>query len=263
VNVEMNVTLHNSKAWDKKVENNVTYTQPVQPEVINKAKRGDWEIGLTTYKAVPRDWFPASLTGLKVLCLASGGGQQGPILAAAGADVTVVDISEKQLARDREVAEREGLSITTIKGDMTNLHFLADETFDLIVHPVSNVFVEDVNPVWKEAARVLKDKGTLLAGFANPVLYLLNHDKEEDGILEVANAIPYSSYSSLSAEQLKRFEENNIALEFGHSLEDLIQGQLNAGFVVSGFYEDNFAGKRLVDNYINTFIATKAIKIKL
>lgn len=55
-------------------------------------------------KSIPKNWFP-TLEGLKILCLASGGGQQGPILAAAGADVTVVDISQKQLEQDIYVAK--------------------------------------------------------------------------------------------------------------------------------------------------------------
>ena len=81
-----------------------------------------------------------------MLCLASGGGQQGPILAAAGANVTVFDNSPRQLAQDRLVADREGLAIETVLGDMADLSAFPDARFDLIVHPVSNVFVPDVRP---------------------------------------------------------------------------------------------------------------------
>ena len=55
---------------------------------------------LIGYEPVPRHWFPASIKGTALLCLASGGGQQGPVLAAAGADVTVFDTSPRQLGRD-------------------------------------------------------------------------------------------------------------------------------------------------------------------
>ena len=94
------------------------------------------------------------------MCLASGGGQQGPILAAAGADVTVFDNSPRQLEQDRYVADRDGLHLQTVEGDMRDLSCFPDESFDLIVHPVSNVFVPDVKPVWREAYRVLKPGAT-------------------------------------------------------------------------------------------------------
>jgi 2-polyprenyl-3-methyl-5-hydroxy-6-metoxy-1,4-benzoquinol methylase len=99
---------------------------------------------LIGYEPVPRDWFPADLTGVAVLALASGGGQQGPVLAAAGADVTVFDNSPRQLGRDREVAEREGLALRTVLGDMRDLSAFPGDSFDLVFNPVSNTFC----PTW-------------------------------------------------------------------------------------------------------------------
>src|SRR5690625_3751012 len=146
----MDITKHNSDAWDKKVDEGSRYTQKVSSEIIEKSKAGLWEISVTTEKSVPRDWFPNSLEGLKVLCLASGGGQQGPILAAAGADVTVTDISKKQLEQDKSVAKRDGLSLKTVQGNMSDLTNFENGYFDIVVNPVSNLFVEDVKAVWKE-----------------------------------------------------------------------------------------------------------------
>ncbi|GAK12268.1 methyltransferase [Geomicrobium sp. JCM 19039] len=151
----------NQKAWDQKVKTGAAYTHPVSSEAIQKAKEGDWSIHITVDRPVPKHWFPSSLHNVKILCLASGGGQQGPILAAAGADVTVFDLSDNQLAQDRYVAERDGLVLKTIQGEMSNLSSFMNESFDLIVHPVSNVFVEDIQPVWQECARVLKKGGSL------------------------------------------------------------------------------------------------------
>lgn len=247
-----NIRKHNEKAWDRKVEDHARYTRAVDAEVIQKASAGDWAVGVTAGRKVPGHWFPKSVSGLNVLCLASGGGQQGPVLAAAGADVTVFDLSAAQLEQDRKVSEREGLSLRTVKGDMTDLSVFADETFDIIVHPVSNVFVENVRPVWKEASRVLKRKGTLIAGFMNPVLYLFDDQKEEEGKLEVAHTIPYSGLEDA-------FEENE-AVEFGHTLEDQIQGQIEAGLMITGFYEDDFGNGRTIDKYIKTMVATRAVK---
>src|SRR5262245_43032058 len=110
----MDVVAYNRRAWDTQVNKGNRWTVPVSPELIAAARRGEWELVLTPTLPVPRDWFPP-LAGLDVLCLASGGGQQVPILAAAGASVTVLDNSGRQLAQDRHVAEREGLTIRTVQ----------------------------------------------------------------------------------------------------------------------------------------------------
>lgn len=259
----MNIVEQNQNAWDRKVEDGVVYTKLVNKEIIEKSKSGQWEITVTTNKSVPKAWFPSSLSGFKILCLASGGGQQGPILAAAGADVTVVDISEKQLEQDAIVAKRDGLNLHTIQGDMSDLHFFDDESFDMIVHPVSNLFVEEIYPVWKEAARVLKHNGVLISGFTNPLLFIFDDEQEIAGTLDVKHSIPSSSLSNLTDLEIEKYINSNQTVEFGHTLEDQIQGQIDAGLVITGFYEDDFGGNRLLDNYIKTFIATKAVKISL
>ena len=160
----MDVRSYNRQAWDKLVESGDRWTVPVTTDEIQRAKKGEGQIVLTPTKPVPRKWFP-NLDAASTLCLASGGGQQGPILAAAGATVTVLDASARQLEQDRTVAEREGLSMRTVEGDMADLSMFARASFDLIVHPCSNCFVPDVRPVWRECFRVLRPGGILLAGF--------------------------------------------------------------------------------------------------
>ena len=154
---------HNRRAWNKMVELRDQWTIPVGSSEVAAARRGEWTIVLTPTKPVPRDWLP-SLAGKELLCLASGGGQQAPILAAAGGNVTVLDNSPKQLDQDRQVAERENLDLTTVEGDMADLSMFSDKSFDIIVHPVSNLFAADVRPVWREAFRVLRPSGILIAG---------------------------------------------------------------------------------------------------
>src|SRR5260370_37389516 len=97
---DLDVRDYNRRAWDKRVELNARWTQPVTPEQIAAARRGEWQMVLTETLPIPRDWL-GKLAGRDVLCLASGGGQQAPILAAAGARVTVYDNSPRQLAQDR------------------------------------------------------------------------------------------------------------------------------------------------------------------
>jgi SAM-dependent methyltransferase len=207
-------------------------------------------------------WFP-ELKGLEVLCLASGGGQQGPILAAAGAKVTVLDNSPGQLQQDRNVAEREGLEIATVEGDMRDLGVFAPSTFHLIFHPVSNSFVPEVLPVWKEAFRVLRPGGILLAGFANPIIYLFDVElAERTGELRVRHSLPYSDVKDLDEEARQRYEREGIPFEFSHALEEQIGGQLEAGFILTGFYEDRETEDEGFPlwRYCSTYMATRAMK---
>lgn len=255
----MDILHHNREAWSKLVEESNIWTRPVDSRVTDEAKRGNWSIVLTPTKPVPSDWFPP-LDGKKVLCLASGGGQQGPVLAAAGADVTVFDNCPSQLERDTMVAKRDNLSIKVEQGDMRDLSRFNDESFDLVFHPVSNCFMDDVKKVWRECYRVLKKSGSLLAGFCNPVTFIFDmQDWDEQQKLSVKHRIPYSDLEQLSADQLKAKIEKREPLEYGHSLQDQIGGQLDAGFLIAGFYEDS-AGGDLLDPHIDTFIATRAIK---
>ena len=158
------VARFNRGAWDAMVARGNRWTLAVDESAVAAARRGDWSIVLTPEKPVPRAWFPP-LAGEPVLCLAGAGGQQAPILAAAGARVTVLDNSPAQLAQDRAVAERERLDVTCVLGDMRDLSAFADQSFALVFHPCSNAFVPDVRPVWREAFRVLRPGGVLLAAF--------------------------------------------------------------------------------------------------
>jgi SAM-dependent methyltransferase len=251
---------HNRDAWDAMAAGGNRWTVPVSAEEIARARRGDWSVILTPIKPVPVEWFDG-LHGKNVLALAGGGGQQGPIFAAAGARVTVFDASPAQLERDRSVALRDGLSLTTAVGDMADLSRFADDSFDLIFHPCSNCFVPRLDPVWCEAARVLKPGGRLLSGFCQPVLYLVDENADERGEISVRYRIPYSDLSQLTSAELQAKRESGKTLDFGHTLEDQIGGQLRAGLVIAGFYEDSWEpGISAISDRIPCFAATLAIK---
>jgi SAM-dependent methyltransferase len=255
----MGVRDYNREAWDREVERGNEWTVPVGPDVIEAARQGRWEILLTETKPVPKDWFP-DLQGADVLCLASGGGQQAPVLAAAGANVTVLDNSPGQLAQDRLVAEREGLDLRTVEGDMADLSLFADESFHLVFHPVSNLFAPEVRPVWVEAFRVLRRGGYLLAGFLNPAVYIFDLELvDSSGELRVRYALPYADTTSKNEEDVARQIERGEPLEFSHTLEDQIGGQIEAGFAIVGFYEDRHRDDPIAAR-MPTYIATRAIK---
>ena len=110
------VLQHNRDAWNQESNGGESpWCQPVDAPTIAAARLGQWEVILTPTLAVPRDWF-GDIQGKSILCLAPGGGQQVPVLAAAGGTVTSFDNSDEQLAKDRLVAEREGLDIRLVQG---------------------------------------------------------------------------------------------------------------------------------------------------
>jgi len=246
----------NAKVWDKNVAEGNQWTLPVSSEQVAAARDGDWSVVLTPYRAVPREWF-GEVSGRRILLIAGGGGQQGPILAAAGARVTVLDNSPAQLGQDEMVARRDGLEIATVLGDMQDLSCFADGSFDIALS-LGGCFAQSVLPIWREAHRVLAPGGRLLAGHNNPVEFIFDMDDMLDGKLTVRHKIPYSDIRDLTPDEFDDIaRENGVC--FGHTLEDLIAGQIAAGFTIHGFYEDKGVGYCL-DNYISAFFATLAIK---
>lgn len=258
----MDLFEHNRQAWNRQsLSGTSRWCEPVDEATIAAARRGDWQVILTPNRPVPATWF-GEIAGARVLCLASGGGQQAPVLAAAGADVISFDAADEQLARDAEVAAREGLTLRTVRGDMADLGCFEDARFDLIFHPISNVFVPDVTAVWRECHRVLGDGGRLLAGFMNPDYYLFDHEALERGAPPLATfELPFADVTDLDPERLRARVAAGVALEFSHSLDAQIGGQLAAGFVIAGFYEDRWdAAATPLDRYMATSMATLALR---
>jgi len=249
----------NRAGWNQRVAQGDPWSLPVSPEKVARARNGDWSVVLTPLRPVPRDWF-GDIAGKDLLGLASGGGQQGPLFAAAGARVTIFDASDAQLEQDRRVAARDGLSIRTVQGYMDDLSAFADASFDLIFHPVSNCYAPDILPVWREAFRVLRPGGTLLAGFANPINYIFDIDGQERGELIIRHPLPHAD-ADLPAAERDALLARDHTLEFSHTLEAQIGGQLAAGFHLTGFYEDGDSDPpRASTRYFQPFIATRAFK---
>lgn len=259
---QIDVLAYNRLAWDRLVNHKSEWTIPVDKSIITAAKRGIWKIFLTPSKPIPKYWFPDNLHKCEALCLASGGGQQGPILAAIGTKVTVLDISSKQLEQDKIVAKRESLKIKTVIGTMTDLSMFSNSIFDLIIHPVSNHYIPDILPVWKESFRVLRHGGILLSGFSNPFTYLFDYELAKSGIFQVKHKLPYSDINSISYSERQKYIEQGIPLEFSHTLTEQIGGQLDAGFLLTNFFEDSYNNqmKEPLSSYMPTFIATRSIK---
>ena len=242
----------NAATIDRWIEEGWEWGIPISHETYVKATEGKWDVVLTPTRPVPHEWF-GSLAGKKVLGLASGGGQQIPVFAALGAECTVLDYSEKQLESERMVAEREGYPVNLVRADMTKPLPFADESFDLIFHPVSNCYVEEVRPIFRECFRVLKPGGVLLGGFDNGINYILD-EKEE----YLQNCLPFNPLKN--PEQMRQLEAAGDGVQFSHTLEKQIGGQLEAGFLLTDVYEDTNGAGRLHEHGIPTFWATRAVK---
>lgn len=248
----MNYQDINAQTIDRWIEEGWEWGIPISHEVYQKALTGEWNMLLTPTKHVPHSWF-GELKGKKVLGLASGGGQQMPIFAALGAECTVLDYSEKQLDSERMVADREQYEIEIIRADMTKPLPFADATFDLIFHPVSNCYVQEVKPIFKECARVLKHGGILLCGLDNGVNYLVDDDE-----IKIVNTMPFDPLQN--AQQRKQLEDSDCGMQFSHTVEEQIGGQLEAGLMLTHIYGDTNGEGRLHEMNIECYYATRAIK---
>lgn len=249
----MSYTDTNAQTIDRWVREGWEWGIPISHEEYQRACAGDWQVHLTTIKYVPRAWFPKSLKGLKVLGLASGGGQQMPILTAAGAECTVFDYSPAQLDAERRVAEREGYAINIIRGDMTKPLPFADESFDLIFHPVSNCYVREVKPIFRECFRILKKGSIFLGGYDLGINYIFDEEEKE-----MINRLPFDPLKN--PDQMRQLQEQDCGVQFSHTLEEQIGGQLEAGFVLTDLFEDYNTEGRLKDFHVPAFIGVRAIK---
>jgi len=256
----------NKDAWDHAVdEGDNPYTDAVSPEEIEKAKQGDWSVYLSDCKPVPHTWFP-ELTGLKVLCLASGGGQQAPIFAALGAEVTLLDASPKQLAQDEYVAKREDLTSRIVECDMANLKAFGDDSFELIFNPPSTMFVPELAPIWSECYRVLSAGGLLMTGFMNPDEFIFDDVAiDKKGVLELKHSLPYVEHETLSKEVLEQRIRNKDMFHFSHTMENQLGGIVKAGFVLTDFYEDRRPEEdgNPIRHYMPSYYVARAQKICL
>ena len=248
----MSYTDINAETIDRWIDQGWEWGIPISHEDFVKAKRGDWNVLLTPTKLVPKEWFPDFYT-CKILGLAAGGGQQMPVFSALGAECTVLDYSQKQIDSEIAVAKREGYTINTVKADMTKKLPFNNNTFDLIFHPVSNCYIEDVIPVWQECYRVLKKGGILMAGLDNGINFLFD---------DLESKLTYSlPFNPLKNPQLKEvLDKTDSGVQFSHTMNEQIRGQIQSGFSIKDLYEDYNDSGPLQEHGVPTFWATLAVK---
>lgn len=242
----------NAATIDRWVAEGWQWGQPIDHHSYLRAQRDDWELLLTPTIAVPRTWFPP-LKDAQVLGLASGGGQQMPLLTAAGAHCTVLDYSCAQLESERMVAEREGYNITIVQADMTKPLPFEDASFDLVVNPVSLCYVREVEPIWRETARVLRRGGVLLTGLDTGVNYIVDADERA-----IVHGLPFDPLQDPTL--LEELSADDDGVQFSHTTGELLGTLLHAGLVIDDLYDDTNGEGRLHELSIPTMLAVRAHK---
>lgn len=250
--MEINYTDINSKTIDSWVDGGWEWGKAISHEEFLQAKKGYPGVLLTPTKKVPLEWF-GSFEGKKILGLASGGGQQMPVFTALGAECTVLDYSQRQLDNEKMVAEREGYEINIVRADMTKPLPFEDESFDIIFHPVSNCYIKDVQHVWNECYRILKKGGILLAGLDNGIAFAWGEDFKE-----IIFTLPFDPLTN--PEHMKFMEENEGGVQFSHTIEEQIDGQIRAGLRLTNVFQDTDGFGKFHEHNIPTFWATRSVK---
>ena len=212
---------------DRLSAQNVDWSRRASQEDMRAAREGRVRLHFFREKELPEAWLPP-LKGQRALCLAGAGGLQGPILAAAGAEVTVLDLSRAMLAKDEATARQYALPLRIAHGNMTDLSMFPDGSFDLIINPPSLMYVPDVAPVFRECARVLVPGGTLLMAAPAPVNYLCDWDEKQQAYI-ACNRMPYNS---------AEHADQGDWIEFGHTMEQYLGGLTEAGFMIAGYMEE-------------------------
>lgn len=214
------------KNIDSLVANCVDWAACASDEALRAAEAG--KLKLQFYdKEVPDEWL-ADIKGKKVLCLAGAGGLQAPLLACAGAKVTVIDISDRMLDQDRAVAERGNLQIEIVKGNMCDLSMFGDDVFDYIINPPSLMYVPELSVVFRECYRVLKRGGVLIIMAPNPINYVCDYiDDADGGYYKAVHRMPFCS----------RDHDDSDWIEYGHTMESYLGGQIECGFLINGYME--------------------------
>lgn len=216
---------HNRRAWDQRVRENRRFTRPVDPtELADPVKAIDPWVA-----AEPPDG-PA---GKRVLCLAAGGGRQGILYANAGADVTVVDLSQAMLDVDDRVAADRGLPVRTVRASMDDLSMLGDGVFDIVVHPVSTCYLPDIAKVYSEVARVTRAGGLYVSQHKQPTSMQAHTEPVARGyeLLE-----PYYREGPLPQVTGSVHREAGT-LEYLHRWSALVGELCRAGFVIEDLSE--------------------------
>lgn len=107
--------------------------------------------------------------GRCAIVLGCGGGQDCIVLAKRGAQVVGIDLSDRQIEYGRRLAEREGVLVTLLQGNVEELKQIDDESQDLALSLHALNYVERIDRVFAEALRVLQPGSPLVFSVHHPM----------------------------------------------------------------------------------------------
>ena len=218
------VLVANEAAWNQRATDpRFAYLQP-------------WSMSKEQALSEVDPWLIAegSLDNRRVLCLAAGGGTHGPLLAMAGADVIVVDFSSTLLQIDQHIANENHLRLRTVQTSMDDLSVFESASFDCVVQPVSTCYVQVVERVYREIARVLRPGGLYASQHKTP--YSLQGDEQPTGNGYNVGVPCISGRTANPTKGGSTIREKDI-IETIHSIDSLIGGLCRCGFVVEDVVE--------------------------
>lgn len=220
----------NRLGWRLLGERGCEWTKPYGPEHFEHARE----------LLDPRGWIPWDRVDT-VLCLAGGGGQQSALFASLGRKVTVLDIGQEQLERDRLVAGKYGFSVETLEGEMEDLSALVGRNFDLVYQPISAVYTPSVRRVYEQVGQVLRPGGWYWVAHWNPVCVQMPEIGEWDGSA-YRLTVP-QSMREVPVPQTEWIVDGKkvpcTTWQYVHTLGELIGALCETGFEILGFHEDS------------------------
>ena len=245
---------HNRRAWDARVQRQDRFTKPAADE--------DFVDPLGTVDGL--GWLEGDIRGKRLLCLAAGGGRQSVLYAAAGAEVTVVDISAAMLELDRQVAGDRGFHIRTVEASMDQLQALDTGEFDVVIQPVSTCYVPRIDLVYQEVARVTRIGGIYISQHKQPTSLQADVRVARRGYELIE---PYYRENPLPDVQGSRHREEGT-LEYLHRWEQLVGFLCRSGFVLEDLVEPLHADSQApVDSfehrscYVAPYVRLKARRV--
>ncbi len=243
---------HNRQAWDERIRRRDSHTE--------SAAEADFRDPLAA--ADNLGWLGSNVQGWRLLCLAAGGGKHGALFAAAGADVTVVDLSPAMLERDRAVAAQRGLRLRVVETSMTDLSMFAEGSFDAVVQPVSSCYVPDILAVYREVARITAPGGLYVSQHKQPACLQAEVLPSGRGYLL---SEPYYRSGPLPPVLPGLQHREAGTVEFLHRWEDMLGGLCRSGFVIEDLIEPKHGDARAEpgtfaqrSHFVPPFVAVKA-----
>ena len=219
---------YNRRAWDERVQRGEWHTEPAQAKDFSNPLSVIDDCG----------WLGGNVRDRRVLCLAAGGGKHGPLFAAAGAVVTVVDLSPRMLEVDHRLAAERGLSLRLVETSMEDLSMLGDASFDLVVQPVSTCYVPALAPVYREVARVLSPGGLYISQHKQPAGLQAEVLPSPRGYVLTE---PYYRSGPLPDVLEGCLHREAGTVEFLHRWEELVGELCRAGFAIEDLVEPRHA----------------------